>query len=108
MQLFTEARGRTEIWQAAAPAPVRVALPILSGFSALAWMMQRRRQELSRGYFPREVFFSGLGFLVLLVLSGAASFFGRSSTAVWKACLWMSIAAYNITDPLVDTEARSS
>jgi hypothetical protein len=32
-----------------------------------------------------------------------------SSTAAWKACLWMSIAAYTITpDLLTSTEARSS
>ena len=31
-----------------------------------------------------------------------------SSTAAWKACLWMSIAAYNITHLLSLTEARSS
>src|SRR6266852_1061978 len=36
-----------------------------------------RRRKLSRGYFPRAVFFFGLGFLVLPVLAGAASFFGR-------------------------------
>jgi hypothetical protein len=34
-------------------------------------------EPLSRGYFPRDVFFFGLGLLVLPVLPGAASFFGR-------------------------------
>jgi len=34
-------------------------------------------EKLSRGYFPRAVFFFGLGFLVLPVLAGAAAFFGR-------------------------------
>lgn len=58
--------------------PVSAALPTLSGFSALATrMMQRQTEKLSRGYFPRAVFFFGLGFLVLPVLAGAASFFGR-------------------------------
>jgi hypothetical protein len=50
----------------------------LSGFSAHASrMMQRQTARLSRGYFPRAVFFFGLGFPVLPVLPGAASFFGR-------------------------------
>jgi hypothetical protein len=31
-----------------------------------------------------------------------------SSTAAWKTCLWMSIAAYSISDLLSTTEARSS
>src|SRR6266496_3058167 len=48
----------------------------------------RRR---SRGYFPRAVFFFGLGFLVLPVLAGAASFFGRfgdtCSLLPWLAVL---------------------
>ena len=53
----------------------------LSGFSAHASrMMQRQTTRLSRDYFPRAVFFFGLGFPVLPVLPvlpGAASFFGR-------------------------------
>ena len=50
----------------------------LSGFSAHASrMMQRQTARLSHGYFPRAVFFFGLGFPVLPVLPGAASFFGR-------------------------------
>jgi hypothetical protein len=58
--------------------PVGAALPTQSGFSALATrMMQRQTEKLSRGYFPRAVFFLGLGFLVLPVSAGAASFFGR-------------------------------
>ncbi len=39
--------------------------------------LSRQTEKLSRGYFPRAVFFFGLGFLVLPVLAGAASFFGR-------------------------------
>jgi hypothetical protein len=39
--------------------------------------LTRRSGEPSRGYFPRAVFFFGSGFLVLPVLPGAASFFGR-------------------------------
>src|SRR6266542_2627278 len=62
--------------------PVSAALPTLSGFSALATqMMQRQTEKLSRGYFPRAVFFFGFGFLVLPVLAGAASFFGRFGDA---------------------------
>jgi len=58
--------------------PVSLRCPPLSGFSALATrMMQRQTEKLSRGYFPRAVFFLGLGFFVLPVLAGAASFFGR-------------------------------
>src|SRR6266540_1121 len=45
----------------------------------------------SRGYFPRAVFFFGFGFLVLPVLPGAASFFGRfgdtGSLLPWLAVL---------------------
>src|SRR5438477_8656430 len=37
----------------------------------------RSSVDLRRGYFPRAVFFFGFGFLVLPVLAGAASFFGR-------------------------------
>ncbi len=40
-------------------------------------MMQWQTEKLSCGYFPRAVFFFGFGFLVLPVLPGAASFFGR-------------------------------
>jgi len=36
-----------------------------------------RSVDPSRGYFPRAVFFFGFGFLVLPVLPGPASFFGR-------------------------------
>src|SRR6266511_6121951 len=45
----------------------------------------------SRGYFPRAVFFFGFGLLVLPVLAGAASFFGRfgdtCSLLAWLAVL---------------------
>jgi hypothetical protein len=41
-----------------------------------AWF-GRQMKKLSRGYFPRAVFFFGFGFLVFPVLPGAASFFGR-------------------------------
>src|SRR6266508_3201952 len=45
----------------------------------------------SRGYFPRAVFFFGFGLLVLPVLAGAASFFGRfgdtGSLLPWLAVL---------------------
>jgi CspA family cold shock protein len=51
----------------------------------------RRSGEPSRGYFPRAVFFFGLGFLVLPVLPCAASFFGRfgdtGSLLAWLAVL---------------------
>ena len=43
--------------------------------------LSRQTEKLSRGYFPRAVFFFGFGFLVLPVLPvlpGAASFFGAS------------------------------
>jgi hypothetical protein len=75
VQLFTEARAAPRFGKQ--PRRRRFVWRRPSCFSALAWMMQRRREELSRGYFPREVFFFGLGFLVLPVLSGAASLFGR-------------------------------
>src|SRR6266566_1697517 len=52
---------------------------------------QRQTEKLSRGYFPRAVFFFSLGFLVLPVLAGAASFFGRfgdtCSLLPWLAVL---------------------
>ena len=68
-------------------------LPALSGFSALATrMMQWQMEKLSRGYFPRAVFFFGFGFgFGLPVLPGAASFFGRfgdtCSLLPWLAVL---------------------
>jgi hypothetical protein len=64
--------------RALAPPQAPRAGNLLSGFSALATrMMQRQTEKLSHRYFPRAVFFFGLGFLVLPVLPGAASFFGR-------------------------------
>jgi hypothetical protein len=39
--------------------------------------LTRRSGDPSRGYFPRAVFFFGFGFLILPVLPGAVSFFGR-------------------------------
>jgi hypothetical protein len=42
-----------------------------------ARVLGRRRFPGSRRYFPREIFFFGFGFLVVPVLPGAGSFFGR-------------------------------
>src|SRR6266516_8120460 len=53
--------------------------------------LTRRSVDPSRGYFPRAVFFFGFGFLVLPVLPGAGSFFGRfgdtDSLLPWLAML---------------------
>ncbi len=56
----------------------------------------RRSVDPSRGYFPRAVFFFGFGLLVLPVLAGAASFFGRfgdtGSLLAWLAVFgWLRV-----------------
>jgi hypothetical protein len=56
----------------------------------------RRSVDPSRGYFPREVFFFGFGLLVLPVLAGAKSFFGRfgdtGSLLAWLAVFgWLRV-----------------
>jgi hypothetical protein len=75
-------------------AEARLALrcpPCLASPRSPTRMMQRQTEKLSRGYFPRAVFFFGFGFLVLPVLPGAASFFGRfgdtGSLLPWLAVL---------------------
>src|SRR6266542_1060918 len=55
-----------------------------------------RSVDPSRGYFPRAVFFFGFGLLVLPVLAGAGSFFGRfgdtCSLLAWLAVLgWLRV-----------------
>jgi hypothetical protein len=75
------------------------------------WRCQRSL-DLSRGYFPRAVFFFGLGFLVLPDLPCAASFFGRfgdtGSLLPWLAvpgCLLVRIpseAPARLAGPTLD------
>ena len=52
-----------------------------------------RSVDPSRGYFPRAVFFFGLGFLVLPVLAGVASFFGRFVTPAPSLLGWPYFSA---------------
>jgi hypothetical protein len=92
------------------PGPVSAALPTPSGFSALATrMMQRQTEKLSRGYFPRAVFFCGFGFLVLPVLPGAASFFGRfgdtGSLLPWLALTSVPARSHSVGGSLSPSRA---
>ncbi len=65
------------------------------------------RADASRCYFPRAVFFFGFGFLVLPVLPGAASFFGRFG-GTGSLLPWLDVPRCPLVRIRSETPARPS
>ncbi len=99
-------RRRADNLEAAHKPTIRSARPELVNPTRLT-LDSDVRADASRCYFPRAVFFFGFGFLVLPVLPGAASFFGRFGDT-GSLLPWLDVPRCPLVRIRSETPARPS